>query len=229
MKPELTEAFLGLSLFEGVPSDALDGLAGLSFLQDFPADVVLAEQGEAPDFLYGIVSGTLDATACYRSGSDTIGVFQAGQCISVAAVIADEPLLATIRTVDHARILMVPAGHVRNLMATDLVFANQALRLMASNTRNIVRELHNQKLRTSTERLANWVLRMANAASDEQELPLPYQKRLLASLLGMTPENLSRTIAGLEPHGVVFRGRTIHVRDLNALKRMACPTPLIDA
>ena len=52
---------------------------------------------------------------------------------------------------------------------------------------------------------------------------------LLASLLGMTPENLSRTIAGLEPHGVVFRGRTIHVRDLSALKRMACPTPLIDA
>ena len=229
MESQLTDAFHGLSLFQGVQCGALERLAALSFLQDFPAEVVLAEQGEVPDFLYCIVSGTLDATACYRSGSDTIGVFQAGQCISVAAVIVDEPLLATIRTVDHARILMVPAGLVRDLMASDLVFANEALRLMAVNTRTVVRELHNQKLRTSTERLANWVLRMADAASDEQDLPLPFQKRLLASLLGMTPENLSRTIAGLEPHGVVFRGRMIHVRDLNALKRMACPTPLIDA
>jgi CRP/FNR family transcriptional activator FtrB len=223
------DAFHGLSLFQGVQCGALQRLAALSFLQDFPADVVLAEQGHVPDFLYGIVSGTLDATACYRSGSDTIGVFKAGHCISIAAVVVDSPLLSTIRTVDHARILMVPAGHVRELLANDVAFSNQALHRLATSTRTIVRELHNQKLRTSTERLANWVLRMADAASDEQDLPLPFQKRLLASLLGMTPENLSRTIAGLEPHGVVFRGRMIHVRDLNALKRMACPTPLIDA
>lgn len=229
MKSELMDAFHGISLFQSAPCAALERLAALSFLQDFPADVVLAEQGQVPDFLYGIVSGTLDATASYRSGSNTIGVFQAGQCISVAAVIVDEPLLSTIRTVDQARILLVPADHVRDLMASDLVFANEALRLMAVNTRTIVRELHNQKLRTSTERLANWVLRRAGETAEEQDLPLPYQKRLLASLLGMTPENLSRTIAGLEPHGVEFRGRTIHVRDLNALKRMACPTPLIDA
>ncbi len=154
-----------------------------------------------------------------------ICVSVAGDCISTSAVVLDMPLLSSLRTVDASRVLLIPASLVRELIASDLGFAGAMMQKIALGARLVVRELHNQKLRTSTERLANWVLRMADEASDGQELPLPYQKRLL----GMTPENLSRTIAGLEPHGVVFRGRTIHVRDLSALKRMACPTPLIDA
>lgn len=229
MKPELMDAFHSITLFQGISSEALDRLAAMSFLQDFPADVVLAAQCEVPDFLYGVVTGSVAATASYRSGCGTICVSVAGDCISTSAVVLDVPLLSSLRTVDASWVLMIPARLVRELVASDLAFAGAMVRRMALGARLVVRELHNQKLRTSTERLANWVLRMADEASDEQELPLPYQKRLLASLLGMTPENLSRTIAGLEPHGVVFRGRTIHVRDLNALKRMACPTPLIDA
>jgi len=229
VKPELMDAFHSITLFQGISSEALDRLAAMSFLQDFPADVVLAEQSEVPDFLYGVVTGSVAATANYRSGSDTTCVTMAGDCISTSAVVLDMPLLSSLRTVDASRVLLIPASLVRELIASDLVFAGAIAQKTALGARLVVRELHNQKLRTSTERLANWVLRMADEASDEQELPLPYQKRLLASLLGMTPENLSRTIAGLEPHGVVFRGRTIHVRDLSALKRMACPTPLIDA
>jgi len=229
VKPELMDAFHSITLFQGVSGEALDRLAALSFLQDFPADVVLAEQNEVPDFLYGVVTGRVAATASYRSGCGTICVSVAGDCISTSAVVLDVPLLSSLRTVDESRVLMIPASLVRELVASDHVFAGAMVQRLALGARSVVRQLHNQKLRTSTERLANWVLRMADEASDEQELPLPYQKRLLASLLGMTPENLSRTIAGLEPHGVVFRGRTIHVRDLNALKRMACPTPLIDA
>ena len=59
-------------------------------------------------------------------------------------------------------------------------------------------------------------------------LELPQDKRTLASLLGMTPENLSRAFNTLKPYGVVVRGNKISLDDLEALTTLAKPNPLID-
>ncbi|MCF6315791.1 MAG: helix-turn-helix domain-containing protein, partial [Marinosulfonomonas sp.] len=54
------------------------------------------------------------------------------------------------------------------------------------------------------------------------------EKRRLASVLGMTPENLSRAIKSLRPYGVIIDGQTVEITKPDDLKRLAKPTPLID-
>ena len=60
------------------------------------------------------------------------------------------------------------------------------------------------------------------------QFDLPIEKRRLASVLGMTPENLSRAIKSLQPYGVIIDGQTISITNLDDLKGLAKPTPLID-
>ena len=50
---------------------------------------------------------------------------------------------------------------------------------------------------------------------------IPYGKRVLASHLGMAPENLSRNLASLAPLGVAVRGRHVSLNDRAALAQFA--------
>ena len=52
--------------------------------------------------------------------------------------------------------------------------------------------------------------------------------KLLAAFLGMTPENLSRSIKGLQDKGVSINGNRVTISDQSALEDFACPNSLID-
>lgn len=59
-------------------------------------------------------------------------------------------------------------------------------------------------------------------------MTLPVDKRALAALLGMTPENLSRAFGNLDPYGVAVDGPKIALSKLADLRVLAKTTPLID-
>jgi hypothetical protein len=53
--------------------------------------------------------------------------------------------------------------------------------------------------------------------------------RVLANLLGMRPENLSRSFAELASLGVRVDGAAVTIADIGALSQFARPDPLIDS
>jgi CRP/FNR family transcriptional activator FtrB len=91
-----------------------------------------------------------------------------------------------------------------------------------------MKELKGQKLRTSAERLANWILVHNARNGGNGRFILPYDKRTLASRLGMTPENLSRNFAQLGAYGVTVTRNEIRVSSGAELEAYANPTPSID-
>ena len=99
---------------------------------------------------------------------------------------------------------------------------------LASCYRGVVKEHKDLKLRTAVERLANRLLRYHKDQGANGSLQLPHDKRTLASVLGMTPENLSRAFNTLKPYGVEVDGSTIRLADLKSMETLAKPNPLID-
>ena len=59
-------------------------------------------------------------------------------------------------------------------------------------------------------------------------ITLGIDKRTLAALLGMTPENLSRAFGTLRDYGVEVQGREIFLVKLDDLRTLAKPNRLID-
>lgn len=90
-----------------------------------------------------------------------------------------------------------------------------------------MRELKNQKLRSGAERLAAWLLGQS-AAANATSFTIPFEKRVLASLLGMTPENLSRAFATLATYGVTTSGRSVSLEDVPGLRGLARPQHMLD-
>jgi CRP/FNR family transcriptional regulator, transcriptional activator FtrB len=99
---------------------------------------------------------------------------------------------------------------------------------LAGCYRSVVRHAKGLKLRSSRERLGSYILRQSYLAGNVPSFVLPVEKRLLASYLGMTPENLSRALRSLEDSGVKVDGQRIIITDRAALTALARPDPLID-
>jgi CRP/FNR family transcriptional regulator, transcriptional activator FtrB len=88
-------------------------------------------------------------------------------------------------------------------------------------------DLKSLKVRTSIERLADWLIN-AGEANGNEEFRLTFGKRTLASRLGMTPECLSRSLRTLADRGVTVSGRKVMITDRAALAGVARATTAAD-
>jgi len=217
-----------LPLFREMSEAHFAELVRAAFLQRFPQYVALIHEGDLPDFLHIVVDGAVELFATHDGHETTIDIIQPVTTFILAAVIRDEVYLKSARTLTPAQILMIPAQTVRDVFGRDGAFARAIVNELAERYRSVVRALKNEKLRNSAERLANWILQANAQQGNHSNIALTFDKRTLASRLGMTPENLSRNLALLSKHGVKSAGRDIVIEDAAALTQFAKPNALID-
>jgi CRP/FNR family transcriptional activator FtrB len=205
-----------------------DELMQAAFLQRFPPQVQLITEGDPADFLYIVVEGGVELFAANNGRETSIEIVRPVSTFILAAVLRDAAYLMSGRTVEGSQILMIPAETVRETFARDHVFARAVVRELSGRYRAVVKALKNHKLRNAVERLANCLLRLHQEQGSSGMLTLQVDKRTLAALLGMTPENLSRAFSTLRPYGVEVNGREIRLTQLADLRALAKPSPLID-
>ncbi|AXK82659.1 transcriptional regulator [Pseudolabrys taiwanensis] len=228
MRPSDGSIIRALPLFSDIGESNFAALMNAAFLQRFPAHVSLIAEGDPADFLHIVVEGTVELYARHADRETTLDVIGPVTTFILAAVIRDDVYLKSARTLSPAQILMVPAQTVRDVFDRDAAFARAIVTELADRYRDFVRALKNEKLRTSTERLAAWILKADGKHNGEYVIEMHCDKRTLASQLGMTPENLSRSFSSLKKYGVRTLGRGIVVEDPSALRRIAQLNPLID-
>lgn len=224
-RPEIA----GLPLFVEMDDAARNRIFAASFLQVFPPQLTLFEIGQRADFLHVLVDGLVELYATNGDRDTTMVVIEPIQSFILAAVITDQPYLMAARTLTASRIMIIPAGLVREVIQHDPALMQATMRELAIGYRGLVRALTDLKLRQSTERLGNFLLLESRKRGGATSLNLRGEKRLLASLLGMTPENLSRAFGALGKHGVVVEGANIIIEDGAALEAFARPDTFLDS
>ena len=136
--------------------------------------------------------------------------------------------MKSARSLTPARVLLLSGAAVRQIFADDAAFARALAQELAHAYRGLVKELKNQKLRSGLERLANWLLTRDCETGGKGRITLPFEKKVLASRLGMAPEVLSRSFAALGAYKVTVRGSDIVLGDIEGLRTLAKPIPTID-
>ena len=228
MRGEDLQEMQQLPLFDQVAPAWVDAMLRGAFLQRFPAHVELVREGEPADFLHVIIEGRVEMFSGYRDRETTVGVLHAGQSFILAAVLLDKPYLQSARAMLPSRILMIPAEAIRQTYAEDAAFVRALAEDMARTYRSVVKDLKNHKLRSGLERLANWLLTHDAETGSTGCFNFPFDKKILASRLGMAPEVLSRSFAALAAYDVVVRGPAVRINDIEILRKLAQPSSTID-
>jgi CRP/FNR family transcriptional activator FtrB len=216
-----------LALFADMDQVNFESLMRGSYVQNFPPRIDLITEGDSPDFLHVVVSGAVDLFSSWNGRETSMATVRPVSTFILAATIKDAPYLMSARTLEKSRIILLPSEDVRQVFEKDGAFARAIVTELSQCYRAVIKNTKDLKLRTSLERLANYLLRqMGRTGSNAFDLLM--EKRRLASFLGMTPENLSRAFKGLEPYGVRVDGNHIKITDAEELMRFAKPSPLID-
>lgn len=217
-----------LPLFSGCSNDTFRTLSGGAFLQRFPAGTTLLLEGDQVDFLYVLLEGIVELEGTWNDKETTLAILKPVSTFILAAVVLDADGLMSARTVERSDILMLSGAAIRRVMNDDAGFAVAVAQELAGCYRGLARTLKNQKLRGGLERLANYLITQRLRQGGAPTFTLPHDKRMLASLLGMTPENLSRSLATLTDYGVEVHGPVVTISRPAVLERLAKPDPLID-
>lgn len=221
------EEIRDLTLFANMDETNFRALMRGTYVQNFPPQIDLIHENEPPDFLHVVLSGSVDLFSAWNGRETSMATVRPVSTFILAASVRNLPYLMSARTLEKSRIALIPSQDVRAVFAEDSAFAQAIVAELAQCYRAVVKNTKDLKLRTSLERLANYLLRQQERTGS-LEFDLTMEKRRLASFLGMTPENLSRAFKGLEPYGVKVAQNHIVITDLEDLTRYAKPNPLID-
>lgn len=228
MSEDIPGVVYDLQLFNGVAEDTIRNLLRAGYDQSFPPLVTLIHEGAPANFLHIVVEGMVELYAGTRTREATMAVVRPISTFILAASVRDAPYLMSARTLQRSRVLLVPSVDLRAAIGSDNRFAVNVMLELAGSYRSMVRHTKNLKLRNTRERIAAYLLRQSRLLGNVPGFILPVEKRILASYMGMTPENLSRALKSLAEDGCKIDGNRVIITDRAKLETLAELSQMLD-
>jgi len=185
----------------------------------FPRNAEIYGENEPADYLYKIVSGTVRTYKVLVDGRRQIGAFYLpGDMFGLET--GNEHAFSA-EAISDCKIIVIKRSAVLALAARDNEVARQMWDLTA-------RELHRVQehslvlTKSAEERVAGFLLEMAERGAGGGAVELPMSRQDIADYLGLTIETISRTLKHLEDAAAieVAKRRRILLRNRSALRRL---------
>jgi CRP/FNR family transcriptional activator FtrB len=207
-------------LFNHLSDPHLQEIAKSASLREVAARTIIFSEGDRPCNLYTVIRGFVELYSEHDDRCFTIAVVRAGGTLALSSILTDRNPLSA-RILEPSELLVVPVELVSKYFAQEPAFAFALMHGLASEYQAIIEDFKNHRLRSTTERVAHWMLRCDGINGLTGRFVIPFDKRVLASYLGMAPEHLSRSFTTLASAGVVVHGRSITLTDRAALTMIA--------
>jgi CRP/FNR family transcriptional activator FtrB len=215
-----------LPLFAGASDATVQDLLARTPISIVQRHQLAVREGAIASSVMAVLSGRL-ALSTQMSGEQpvVIGIVSRDELVLPGAAIVASPYPLSARAIEETRIAVVPLSDLWAATERDRSFAMDLARLASGEWQGLLAMLKDYRLRSAPQRFAAYLVRLAKEAGHAEtgaiEVELADDRKTLASLLGMTPENLSRTIAQFRERGVIVAGRMVTIADLAALARFA--------
>jgi CRP-like cAMP-binding protein len=178
----------------------------------------LAEDQTPSDLIF-LVSGAVVAIQADRNGDDVFtDVIQSPAAIAGPEAILALPSRVGVRTVGSATLVIVPVATVRTLIHQDAELAQRFLNQALQDLHQLQMEVCRLKHRSSTQRLAYYLLEMvAGSDTTPVRFVLPPKKRFITAKIGCIQENLSRAFVALRSLGAETQRGVVVIRDIDTI------------
>jgi CRP/FNR family nitrogen fixation transcriptional regulator len=174
-------------------------------------------EGEEPTYVYQVVSGAVRTYRLLSDGRRQIEEFHfAGDCFGLEAGLERR---TTAEALAPTVVRIVSRSQLTERAAQDADMARQLWKMTAQDLRRTQDHVLMLGRRSATERVAGFLLDLAERASTPLALELPMSRQDIADYLGLTIETVSRTFTQLQGSGLIalMGSRRVQLSDRQAL------------
>lgn len=208
-----------IALFQGLGDQALGRLLADAMVRRVEDGTVLFIQGDEADRFYIVIDGWVKLYRVTDGGAQAIvSVVGPGETFAEAAMFASALFPVCAEAVGTATVLTMTKRAFTDSLAADTQIALAMLAALSGRLRHLVETIEQLQVRSTSQRVADFLIRHSGSDSGPATVDLPFSKVLVAQRLGMRPETLSRALASLRDRGVTVDGHRVMIADLGQLR-----------
>ncbi|MGE6739932.1 Crp/Fnr family transcriptional regulator [Allorhizobium pseudoryzae] len=198
-------------------SKMLDG----AHIATMPARSAIFREGEQALSFYCLLSGYVRLYRVSRDGRQAdIRICGPGDMFAECLIYGGDKYRFNAQAAENVMLARFDMQDVRELAEQDPTVAKAIMATLSDHLLSTMDCVVNDRLHTAPQRVADYLLARCTNENGPTSIRLPFQKSLLAGMLGLAPEALSRAFSSLRRTGVTVRGRVIQIGDVDALKEI---------
>jgi CRP-like cAMP-binding protein len=185
----------------------------------YPRNAEIFGENEPAEYLYKVISGSVRTYKILNDGRRQIGGFyMPGDIFGLQ--FTDEHSFSA-EAVTDAKVLVIKRSALAALAGRDASVARELFNVTGRELRR-VQEHVMLLVKSAQERVASFLIEMAERAAGGNIVELPMSRQDIADYLGLTIETVSRTLTGLESAATIEvpSSRRIVLRNRAALNRL---------
>ncbi len=216
----IPELLKNVPLFNALEPAHLEFIAASCQLLKFNRGENIFRRGMPVQCFYYLFSGRVKIYAMSGDGTEkVIHIASPGESFGEAAMFLDVPAPVGTQSIHESTVLALPRSAIYKLIEEDARIAHLMLAGMSMRMHRLIQEIQAVALHSASERVIAYLLQLCSEQMDTQKITLPAKKTIIASLLNLTPETLSRTLAKLEKQSLIVVNATeIHITDSEKLR-----------
>lgn len=180
----------------------------------------LFRRGDMPTGMYLVVVGTmkLSIPAGHDNLEKVVEFIGPGDAFGEALMLLDHPYPTDAQALNDCLVIWIDRHDIDRILDHDPLFARRMLTSLAGRFERLLHDIETISLHTADERLVDYLLRQPREGDMTR---LMFNKRIIASKLGLKPETLSRSLQHLSAVGLIsVNGARVQILDEAGLKRM---------
>ena len=185
----------------------------------YPRNSEIFGESETADYFYKVVTGSVRTYKILSDGRRQIGGFYLPG--DIFGLECGQQHAFSAEAIVDAKIIVIKRSAITALAARDVAVARELFSLTSEELRR-VQDRMSLLVKSAQERVASFLLEMAERASAGNIVELPMSRQDIADYLGLTIETVSRTLTCLETAAAIEvpTSRRVVLRNRSALNRL---------
>lgn len=213
--------FKNLTLFENLPEKEIARFVDAAQIKSYKKGQVLYVEGEKARYFYIICNGWVKLLHATEDGEETIiAMLTKNNIAGESAFFEEGNFASTAEIAEDAQILSIPIALLKEQMGVSNRLALNMLASMIQYQRRHEMQLEQFLLYSAPQRVGCFLLGLCptREQKDGVVITLPYDKTLIANLLGMKGPTFSRALNMLRDHtGTNITGTRVTVGSMKKL------------
>ena len=221
---KMQDILAAIPSFQGLSENQLNEIKKIVVNRHYTKGELIFSEGDHGDGFYVVAGGMIKIFKMSIEGKEHImRIVGPGESFGQVSVFAGRTFPAGAQAIAKSHLLFLPRSSFVDLITRNPSLALSMLASLSMRLREFTVHVERLALKEVPGRLAAYLIHLVDESGNDQELvSLNISKVQLASLLGTTPETLSRILSQMADSGLIeVEKRDIRILDHPGLENLA--------